>query len=250
MPSALKGKAAVVTGGVRGIGRAVALGLAASGVGIIANYYRNEAAAQSLAQEIKALGSSSIVLIQGDVSVPADAKKLISSALEHFQRLDILINNAGITKDNLLLRMSEEEFNRVIAVNLLGTVYCTKYAGKIMVKARQGRILNISSVVGIAGNAGQSNYAASKAGIIGFTKAMAKELAGRNITVNAVAPGFIETDMTDRLSSEQKENILSRVPVGRLGLPEEISHLVNFLVSDKASYITGQVIRVDGGMEI
>lgn len=250
MSTGLKGKTAVVTGGVRGIGRAIALGLAASGVNLMVNYYKNVAAAQSLAQEIESLGGCSVILRQGDVSLASDAEKLISSALEHFQSLDILINNAGINRDNLLIRMSEEEFNRVIAVNLLGTFYCTKYAGKIMVKARQGRIINISSVVGIGGNAGQANYAASKAGIIGFTKSVAKELASRNITVNAIAPGFIETDMTDRLSSSQRENILSRVPIGRLGLPEEISHLVNFLVSDKASYITGETIRVDGGMEI
>jgi 3-oxoacyl-[acyl-carrier protein] reductase len=146
--------------------------------------------------------------------------------------------------------MREEEFQRVVAVNLLGTFYCTKYAGKIMMKNRYGRIVNISSVVGIAGNSGQSNYAASKAGIIGFTKSIAKELATRNITVNAIAPGYIKTDMTDRLSEKQKENILSRVPLGRLGLPEEVADMVSFLVSDKANYITGQVFRIDGGMEI
>ena len=149
-----------------------------------------------------------------------------------------------------LLRMKEEEFLRVININLMGTFYCTKYAGKIMMKKRYGRIVNISSVVGIAGNAGQSNYAASKAGIIGFTKAVAKELATRNITVNAIAPGFIKTDMTERLSEEQKDKILSRVPLGRFGLPEEVADMVNYLVSDKANYITGQVFRIDGGMEI
>jgi len=160
------------------------------------------------------------------------------------------VNNAGINRDGLLIRMKEEDFNRVIAVNLLGTFYCTKYAGKIMIKARQGRIVNISSVVGIGGNIGQANYAASKAGVIGFTKSVAKELATRNITVNAIAPGFIKTDMTDRLSSDQQENILSRIPMGRFGSPEDVAHMVHYLVSEEANYITGQVFPVDGGMEI
>jgi 3-oxoacyl-[acyl-carrier protein] reductase len=249
MSTGLKGKAAVITGGARGIGKAIALRLARSGVNLIVNYNENEEAARSLSQEVSSLGGS-CVPIQGDVSCPADAQKVIQSSLEHFQSLDILVNNAGITRDNLLIRMKEEEFNSVIAVNLLGTFYCTKYASKIMIKARQGRIVNISSVVGISGNIGQANYAASKAGVIGFTKSVAKELATRNITVNAIAPGFIRTDMTDRLSTEQKEKILSHIPMGRLGLPEEVAHMALFLVSDEANYITGQVFQVDGGMEI
>lgn len=249
MSKSLRGKTAVITGGTRGMGRAIALRLAHSGVNLIVNYNQNKEAAQSLAQEINSLGSRCIV-IQGDVSYPAHAQKIIYSSLEHFSSLDILINNAGIVRDNLVIRMKEEEFNEVIAVNLLGTFYCTKYASKIMIKARWGRIVNISSVVGIGGNIGQANYAASKAGIIGFTKSVAKELATRNITVNAIAPGFIKTDMTEQLSPEQKGMILSRIPMGRLGLPEEVAGIVHFLVSDEASYITGQVIRVDGGMEI
>ena len=249
MPGTLNSKTAIVTGAARGIGRAVALNLAESGVSLVLNYYQNEKAALGLVKEIDALGGR-CVLVQGDVSNPGDAQKLIDSALENFNELDILINNAGINKDNLLIRMKEEEFQRVVDINLLGTFYCTKYASKIMMKKRFGRIVNVSSVVGIAGNAGQSNYAASKAGIIGFTKSVAKELATRNITVNAIAPGYIKTDMTDRLSEEQKDRILSRVPLGRFGLPEDVANMVNFLISDKADYITGQVFRIDGGMEI
>ena len=249
MPGTLNSKTAIVTGAARGIGRAVALNLAESGVSLVLNYYQNEKAALGLVKEIDALGGR-CVLVQGDVSNPGDAQKLIDSALENFNELDILINNAGINKDNLLIRMKEEEFQRVVDINLLGTFYCTKYASKIMMKKRFGRIVNVSSVVGIAGNAGQSNYAASKAGIIGFTKSVAKELATRNITVNAIAPGYIKTDMTDQLSEEQKDRILSRVPLGRFGLPEDVANMVNFLISAKADYITGQVFRIDGGMEI
>jgi 3-oxoacyl-[acyl-carrier protein] reductase len=245
----LEGKTAVITGATRGIGRAISLRLASSGINLILNYHKDEKAALDLAQEIETSGSKCI-LVQGDVSRSAEAQRIIQSSLENFKRLDILVNNAGINRDNLLVRMKEEEFNEVIAINLLGTFYCSKYASKIMMKARYGRIVNISSVVGIGGNIGQANYAASKAGIIGFTKSVAKELATRNITVNAIAPGFIKTDMTDRLTEEQKEKILSRIPMGRLGLPEEIAHLVHFLISDEANYITGQVFRVDGGMEI
>ncbi len=249
MPGILNGQTALITGAARGIGKAIALCLSGSGANLIINYHQNEAAARELSREIANQGGN-CVLIKGDVSDPDDAQKIIKSSLENFDRLDILVNNAGIARDNLLIRMKEEEFNRVIATNLAGTFYCTKHAGKIMMKARYGKIINISSVVGIAGNAGQANYAASKAGIIGFTKSAAKELGARNITVNAIAPGFIKTDMTDSLSDEQKEKILSRISLGRFGLPEEVANMVCFLVSDKANYITGQVFRIDGGMEI
>ena len=249
MSSVLAGQTAVITGAVRGIGRAIALRLAKSEANLIINYYQNEAAALDLSKKIVDLGGH-CVLVRGDVSHPDDAQKVIQSSLENFNRLDILVNNAGINRDNLLLRMKEDEFSQVIAVNLLGTFHCTKYASKIMMKSRYGRIVNISSVVGIAGNAGQANYAASKAGMIGFTKSVAKELGTRNITVNAIAPGYIKTDMTNRLSDDQKGKILSRIPLGRFGLPEEVASMVNFLVSDEANYITGQVFRIDGGMEI
>ena len=249
MSGILNGQTALITGAARGIGRAIALRLSKSGANLIINYHQNETAAVELSRGINNLGGG-CVLVKGDVSSLDDAQRIIQSSLENYNRLDILVNNAGITRDNLLVRMKEEEFNRVIAINLLGTFHCTKYAGKIMMKARYGRIINISSVVGIAGNAGQANYAASKAGIIGFTRSVAKELGTRNITVNAIAPGFIQTDMTDRLSDEQKEKILSRIPLGRFGSAEEVASMVHFLVSDQANYITGQVFRIDGGMEI
>ena len=249
MSESLQGKTAIITGGVRGIGKAIALEMAKADIKLIINYHQNRKAAHSLSNEIDDSGGT-CVLIQGDVSKPADAKRIVQSALEHFNRLDILINNAGVTRDNLLVRMKEEDFNRVIDINLSGTFYCTKYASKIMMKNRYGRIVNISSVVGIGGNAGQSNYAASKAGIIGFTKSVAKELGQRNITVNAIAPGFIQTDMTGFMTDKQKEDIMLRIPLKRLGHPIEIANMVIYLISNKANYITGQVFRIDGGLEL
>lgn len=249
MRVSLKGKTAVITGAVRGIGRAISVCLAECGANLIINYHRNEEAAKSLFQEIRSSGGH-CELVRGDVSRSEEAQRVIQSSLDRYNRLDILVNNAGIARDGLLVRMKEEDFTRVVLVNLLSTFYCTKYASKIMMKARFGRIVNISSVVGIGGNAGQTNYAASKAGMIGFTRSAAKELAARNITVNAVAPGFIQTDMTETLPDEQKELIISRIPLGRIGLPEEVANMVLFLVSDESNYITGQVFRVDGGMEI
>ncbi len=245
----LKGKTALITGGVRGIGKAIALRLAESGANIVVNYIKNEEAARLTAKEISDLGRNCIT-VQGDVSIPEEAQRIIQASLDVYKTLDILVNNAGITRDNLLIRMKEKDFSQVISTNLLGTFYCTKYASKFMMKAHYGKIINLSSVVGIAGNFGQANYAAAKAGIIGFTKSAAKELGARNITVNAIAPGFIKTDMTDSLTEEQKEKILTRISLGRFGLPKEVANIVNFLVSNEADYITGQVFRIDGGMEI
>ncbi|MDD4363573.1 MAG: 3-oxoacyl-[acyl-carrier-protein] reductase [Atribacterota bacterium] len=245
----LKGKTALITGGVRGIGKAIALRLAESGANIVVNYIKNEEAARLTAKEISDLGRNCIT-VQGDVSIPEEAQRIIQASLDVYKTLDILVNNAGITRDYLLIRMKEKDFSQVISTNLLGTFYCTKYASKFMMKAHYGKIINLSSVVGIAGNFGQANYAAAKAGIIGFTKSAAKELGARNITVNAIAPGFIKTDMTDSLTEEQKEKILTRISLGRFGLPKEVANMVNFLVSNEADYITGQVFRIDGGMEI
>lgn len=245
----LKGKTAVVTGASQGIGRAIALHLAKSGVNLIINYHMNKKAAQKLSEEIIKEGVGCHI-VQGNVSKANEARRIIQFALEAFQKLDILVNNAGITRDNLIIRMKEEEFQQVLETNLMGTFNCTKYASKIMVKQHSGKIVNISSVAGISGHMGQANYAASKAGIIGLTKSVAKELASRNINVNVVAPGLIKTSMSDRLSQEQKERIVSQIPLGRLGLPEEVAGLVCFLVSEKADYITGQIFQIDGGLDI
>ena len=243
----LNGKTAVVTGAGRGIGRAIAIKLGTLGANVVVNYRSSEKEAQEVAQEIEKAGGKA-ALVQGDVSDFEEAEKVIKAAVENFGSLDILVNNAGITKDGLLLRMKEEDFDKVINVNLKGAFNCLKHASSIMLKQKSGRIVSISSVVGISGNAGQINYAAAKAGIIGMTKSAAKELGSRNITVNAVAPGFIETDMTDLLSDKVKENILNGVPIKRLGHPQDVANAVAFLVSEEASYITGHVINVDGGM--
>jgi len=243
----LSGKIAVITGAGRGIGRAIALQFTQNGAKVVVNYRNSIAQVEELLDEIKNAGGEAIA-VQADISKEAQVKGLIESAVKHFGRLDILVNNAGITKDNLLMRMSEEDFNSVLDINLKGTFLCMKYASSVMLKQRSGKIINISSVVGITGNAGQANYAASKAGVIGLTKAVARELASRGITVNAVAPGFIETDMTVHLPDKVKEASIVGIPLKRFGTAKEIAGTVSFLASDSANYITGQVIQVDGGM--
>lgn len=245
----LKGKNAIVTGASRGIGRAIALKLAELGCNLVLNYRSDINSVQEVAKEIEALGVKAVV-VQGDVSSFEEAKKIVDTAKESLGSVDILVNNAGITKDTLIMRMKEEDFDKVIEVNLKGAFNCIRHAVPIMIKQKSGRIVNISSVVGLSGNAGQVNYAAAKAGIIGITKSVAKEIASRGITVNSVAPGFIETDMTDVLGDKVKENIKSSIPLNRLGQPKDIANTVAFLASDMSAYITGQVISVDGGMHI
>ena len=242
-------KIAIVTGASRGIGRAIALRLAKEGMTVAINYRNSEDKANQLIDEITR-NNGKAKAYKADVSNFEDAKNLISQVKEDFGRIDILVNNAGITKDMLMLKMTEQEFDDVINVNLKGTFNCIKHINRIMLKQRYGRIINISSVIGEIGNVGQANYAASKAGVIGLTKSMAKELATRNITVNAVAPGFIESNMTDILEDKYKEQILSNIPMKRIGKAEEVANVVAFLASDEASYITGQVINVDGGMVV
>lgn len=239
-------KVAIVTGASKGIGAAIALQLAQEGYQLVINYNGN----QQKAEAVKGLCEKyqTAIVVQADVAKSEDAKRLCDTALETFGRIDVLVNNAGITKDNLLLRMSESDFDDVLSTNLKGTFLMCKNVSKIMMKQRSGSIINISSVVGISGNAGQANYAASKAGIIGLTKSLAKEFASRNIRVNAVAPGFIKSDMTDQLDQEIIANLSAQIPMKRLGDPQDIANTVVFLVSEKSSYLTGQVICVDGGM--
>jgi 3-oxoacyl-[acyl-carrier protein] reductase len=243
----LNGKIALVTGASRGIGRAIAIELAAAGADVLVNYAGNETAAQQVVQAIENLGRTAL-LYKANVSVSAEVEKMVEFALKHFGKIDIVVNNAGITRDNLLMRMKDEEFDDVVNTNLKGVFNCIKAVTRPMMKQRSGRIINISSVVGVIGNAGQANYVAAKAGVIGITKSVARELASRNITVNCVAPGFIETDMTDKLSSDMKDALLKQIPLGVLGQPEQIAKVVRFLASDDASYMTGQTIHVDGGM--
>ncbi len=243
----LKGKIAVVTGAGRGIGRAIALQFAEYGAKVVVNYRNSIAQVEELLATIRNAGGEAIA-VRADISREDEAKGLISAAIEHYKRLDILVNNAGITRDNLLMRMTEEEFDNVIDINLKGTFFCLKHAATVMLKQRSGRIINISSVVGLTGNAGQTNYAASKAGVIGMTKSAARELASRGITVNAVAPGFIQTDMTEVLPEKVKEASIAGIPLKRFGTADEIAGAVSFLASDAAGYITGQVLQVDGGM--
>ena len=245
-------RAAVVTGSTRGIGREIARELAAAGMNVVVNSSSEKSlpAAEALAAEIAGQFGVEAVAVAANVADEAEANALITAATDAFGRVDVLVNNAGITKDGLAARMGDADFDAVIDINLKGTFHCCRAAAKVMMKQRWGRIINMSSVVGVYGNAGQVNYAASKAGVIGMTKTLAKELARRNITANAVAPGFIATDMTDALSEAQKEAIVGRIGSGRLGEPADIAHLVRFLASDEASYITGQVICVDGGMSL
>ena len=243
----LTGKVALVTGASRGIGQATAIDLAKAGADIVVNFIGNEAVAQETVDAIEALGRKAIK-IKADVGNADDVQAMVDEAVAAFGHIDILVNNAGITRDGLLIRMKDSDWDDVLNINLKGVYLVTKAVAKLMVKQRAGRIINMTSVSGVTGNVGQANYAAAKAGVIGFTKTCAKELAARGITVNAVAPGFIETAMTDVLPEKIKEGIAATVPFGRMGQPEEIASVVTFLASDFASYITGQVLNVDGGM--
>ncbi len=240
-------KTVFITGGGRGIGKEVALKFAENGYNIVTNYVSDKTDVEALKKEFEEKGVKSLIL-KADVTDSEAIENLVKKAIERFESIDVLVNNAGITKDNLLMRMSEEEFTKVIDVNLKGTYIVTKIVSKYMMKKRQGSIINLSSVVGVVGNAGQCNYSASKAGILGFTKSIAKELASRNIRANAVAPGFIETDMTAVLGENIKENIYNQIPLKRMGKAKEVANLVYFLGTEESSYITGQVISVDGGM--
>ncbi len=240
-------KVALITGASRGIGKQIAITLAKEGYNISLNCRKQNDDILKIKEEIESFNVKCLI-VKGDVSIYQDAERITKETIEEFEKIDVLVNNAGITKDMLLIRMKEEDFKSVIDVNLCGTFNMSKNVSSYMMKARYGRIINIASVVGISGNAGQSNYAASKAGIIGFTKSLAKELASRNILVNAVAPGFIQTDMTNILKDETKEKILEQIPLRREGKAEDVANVVKFLASSDSSYITGQVINVDGGM--
>jgi 3-oxoacyl-[acyl-carrier protein] reductase len=240
-------KVALITGATRGIGKQIALELASQGYNIALNYRKQNEELEVLKKEIESQNVKCLT-VYGDVSNYEDVEKFIKEIIKEFGKIDVLVNNAGITKDMLLMRMKKEDFESVIDVNLIGTFNVTKNVIPYMMKARNGKIVNISSVVGISGNAGQTNYSASKAGIIGFTKSLAKEVASRNINVNAIAPGFIKTDMTDVLKEEVKEEISKTIPLKRMGEAKDVANLVKFLVSEESNYITGQVINVDGGM--
>jgi 3-oxoacyl-[acyl-carrier protein] reductase len=243
----LTGKTAVVTGSSRGIGRAIALKLADMGANIVLNATLSSDAIDSVEKEIREKGVD-VITIKCNIGNADEAKRMFDTVLEKFETIDILVNNAGITKDNLLVRMSEDEWDDVIDTNLKSVFNCTKIAAKTMMKQRAGKIINVSSVSGVSGAAGQANYSSSKAGIIGFTKAVAKELASRNINVNAIAPGLIESRMTDKLTDAVKEEYMRNIPLKRFGTPDDVAKLVYFLASEEANYITGQVIHIDGGM--
>ena len=240
-------KCALITGATRGIGKQIAITLAKQGYNIALNYRKENEELENTKKEIEKIGVQ-ILAVKGDVSNFEDCENFVKQVIERFGQIDVLVNNAGITKDMLLMRMKKEDFEQVIDTNLVGTFNVTKNVVPYMMKARSGRIINISSVVGISGNAGQTNYSASKAGIIGFTKSLAKEIASRNILVNAVAPGFIETNMTDVLKDDVKQEIAKNIPLKRMGTTQDVANVVKFLASDDSSYITGQVINVDGGM--
>lgn len=243
----LKEKTAIITGASRGIGRTIALFFAKEGANVIINYSNNEKAAMDVVKEAMEYGVKAYA-IKANVSNFCEVEKLVEKVLNEFGSIDILVNNAGITKDNLLIKMTEEDFAKVLDINLKGTFNFTKAVSKIMIKQRKGKIINIASVVGIIGNAGQSNYAAAKAGIIGFTKSIAKELASRGINVNAIAPGFIETDMTAVLGDKIKAELINAIPMKKPGKPEDVANAAVFLASEQSNYITGQVINIDGGM--
>ena len=245
----LNGKIAVVTGASRGIGKAIAMKFAQLGATVVINYNGSAQKAEEVKQSITADGGRAVIM-QCNVADYDACEAFFKDVINQFGRIDILVNNAGITKDGLIMRMSEEDFTNVVDVNLKGTFHCIRFASRQMIKQRSGRIINMSSVVGISGNAGQINYAASKAGVIGMTKSAAKELASRGITVNAIAPGYIETDMTNVLSDKVKEETMKQIPLGRLGQTGDIAAAAAFLASDEAGYITGQVLAVDGGMAI
>ncbi|WP_342535382.1 3-oxoacyl-[acyl-carrier-protein] reductase [Lysinibacillus sp. FSL K6-1151] len=243
----LEGKVAVVTGASRGIGRAIAVKLAEEGAKVVVNYSGSQAKAEEVVEMIQANGGEAIA-VQASVSQTEEVTALMEAAVKTFGSLDILVNNAGITRDNLLMRMKEDEWDDVLNTNLKGVFLCTKAVTRQMMKQRAGRIINISSIVGVAGNAGQANYVAAKAGVIGLTKTTAKELASRNILVNAIAPGFIETEMTEQLPEDIKKGMLTQIPLAKLGQPEDIAKAVAFLASDDANYMTGQTLHIDGGM--
>ena len=240
-------KCALITGATRGIGKQIAITLAKQGYNIALNYRKENEELENTKKEIEKIGVQ-ILAVKGDVANFEDCENFVKQVIERFGQIDVLVNNAGITKDMLLMRMKKEDFEQVIDTNLVGTFNVTKNVVPYMMKARSGRIINISSVVGISGNAGQTNYSASKAGIIGFTKSLAKEIVSRNILVNAVAPGFIETNMTDVLKDDVKQEIAKNIPLKRMGTAQDVANVVKFLASDDSSYITGQVINVDGGM--
>ena len=243
----LSNKVAIVTGGAVGIGKFISLELARSGVKVVLNYNRSADAAQALVHEIKSFGGEAYA-VQADISKYSDAEKLVSEAIRIYGTLNIVVNNAGITDDALILRMTEEQFDRVISTNLKGVWNMCKLSAKTLLKSGYGRIINISSVSGVLGNAGQTNYSASKAGVIGMTKALAREFASRNVTVNAIAPGFIETEMTQKMSKEMMEYWINQIPLKRAGQPQEVAHAVCFLASEQANYITGHTLEVDGGL--
>ncbi|PYF07072.1 3-oxoacyl-[acyl-carrier-protein] reductase [Ureibacillus chungkukjangi] len=243
----LDGKTAIVTGASRGIGRAIALQIASEGANVVVNFSGSEQKASEVVKEIQNLGSQAIA-VQANISDNNSVQELMNATMEQFGAIDILVNNAGITRDNLLMRMKEDEWDDVINTNLKGVFLCTKAVTRQMMKQRAGRIINISSIVGVMGNAGQANYVAAKAGVIGLTKTTARELASRNILVNAIAPGFITTEMTDTLPEDVKSSMLNQIPLAKLGNPEDVAKAVVFLASDDASYMTGQTLHIDGGM--